>query len=72
MDRSVDLFFKLYGKYLSVIFVVILMLLGLFIINSFLHPAPSSYEDCVAQGHMVLNSYPPQCQAGNKTFVKNP
>ncbi len=31
----------------------------------------SNFEECVAQGNPVMESWPRQCRAGDKTFVEN-
>ncbi|HLC99620.1 MAG TPA: hypothetical protein VJC11_01505 [Patescibacteria group bacterium] len=33
--------------------------------------ATNSFEECEARGFPIMESYPPQCRAGNKTFVKD-
>lgn len=30
----------------------------------------NSFEDCVAAGNPVMESYPRQCRAGDRTFVE--
>jgi hypothetical protein len=33
-------------------------------------PEINSYEDCVAAGNPIMESYPPQCRADGKLFVQ--
>lgn len=59
-------------KYLPVFFLLILS-----IIASYLYylqqkkPVITNFEECVAAGNPVMESYPAQCKANDQTFIQN-
>lgn len=66
-------------KFIPVIIVIAVLLIALIGWKLYSHTADSSrqsplqistFDECVAAGNAIMESYPEQCMAGDKTFIK--
>ncbi len=61
--------------FIPILIVVVLLILGIFFFIKLQEQQKlskiSSYDECVAAGFPVMESYPPQCRANNKTFAQD-
>lgn len=61
----------------KIIYIVLIVVVAAFLVGFFVsrsakpQAAITTFEECVAAGNPVMESYPEQCRAGNQTFTRN-
>lgn len=61
-------------KIITFIFILLIVVAGYFVYQKFYQPRVvmiNNFEECVAAGNPVMESYPRQCRVGNQTFTED-